>query len=63
METTNKTFKYSEDKEAEAGYLYLSDSKATKRNTFAAPNGIILNFGDDGELLGIEFLELNKVKF
>lgn len=63
MEIVEKTFTYTEDQEVNAGYLYLSGSGATKRNTFMAPNGIILDFGDDGELLGIEFLDSSKVKF
>ena len=63
MEIVEKTFTYTEDQEVNAGYLYLSGNKSTKRNTFMAPNGIILDFGDDGELLGIEFLDSNKVKF
>lgn len=49
------SFEFTWDFEAEAGYLYLTDSDRTSEVTTTG-NGVGLDFGSDDSLKGIEFI-------
>jgi uncharacterized protein YuzE len=46
------------DKEADALYLRLSDASIVESEEVAP--GVVLDFSDDGEVVGVEMLHLSK---
>lgn len=47
--------------EAGIGYIDLALGVRPRKNVILDDHGIVLDFGDDGKLLGIEFLDIDKM--